>query len=84
MRKLAVLILAASFTSPALAQSMPVATFLAKADALKAKGALALFSSDIGKLKAEIQNSARRLGPSRTPLARPAVRPPRACPPRRR
>ncbi|MBX9645300.1 MAG: hypothetical protein K2W91_14525 [Novosphingobium sp.] len=32
---------------------MNVATFLAKADALKAKGAMALFSSDINVLKAE-------------------------------
>lgn len=41
--------------SPAQAASgdMTVATFLAKADALKAKGAMALFSSDIKVLKAE-------------------------------
>ena len=32
---------------------MSVAAFLGKADALKAKGAMALFSSDIGVLKAE-------------------------------
>ncbi len=32
---------------------MTAATFLAKADALQAKGAMALFSSDIGMLKAE-------------------------------
>ena len=34
---------------------MSVATFLAKADALKAKGAMAMFSSDIGVLKSEGQ-----------------------------
>jgi hypothetical protein len=43
------------------AQSMPVSTFLTKADALKKKGPLALFSSDIGLLKKEIQNSAKTL-----------------------
>lgn len=32
---------------------MNVATFLAKADALKAKGAMALFSSDVNVLKTE-------------------------------
>jgi hypothetical protein len=37
------------------AQNMPVSLFLAKADALKAKGAMALFSSDIGLLKSEVQ-----------------------------
>jgi hypothetical protein len=36
----------------AYAQTMPVSTFLAKADALQKKGALALLSGDIGKLKA--------------------------------
>ena len=40
------------------AQSMPISTFLSKAEALKKKGPLALFSSDIGLLKSEVQNSA--------------------------
>lgn len=43
------------------AQRMPVSQFLAKADALQKKGALALLSSDIGLLKREIQNSAKQL-----------------------
>ncbi len=44
-----------SFTAPAAAApgDMNVATFLAKANALKAKGLTALFSSDIGVLKSE-------------------------------
>lgn len=46
---------------PLQAQTMPVSTFLAKADALKKKGPLALFSSDIGLLKKEIGNSAKSL-----------------------
>jgi hypothetical protein len=43
--------------SPALAAAgdMSIGTFLAKADALKAKGPMALLSSDIGVLKAEGQ-----------------------------
>lgn len=41
-------------TLPSAAQAeISVATFLAKADALRAKGPLALFSSDIGLLKRE-------------------------------
>jgi hypothetical protein len=44
--------------SPAFAQNMPVSTFLAKADALKAKGAFALLSSDVGLLKGEVQAAA--------------------------
>jgi hypothetical protein len=43
------------------AQSMPVSQFLAKAEALKKKGPLALLSGDVGVLKAEIQNSAKSL-----------------------
>ena len=45
------------FAAPALAAggNMSVAAFLAKADALKAKGAMALFSPDIKLLRAEGQ-----------------------------
>ncbi len=43
------------------AQSMPISTFLAKADALKKKGPMALFSGDIGLLKKEVQNSAKNV-----------------------
>jgi hypothetical protein len=48
---------AAMLSGPALAAAgdMSVAAFLAKADALKAKGPMALLSSDIGVLKAEGQ-----------------------------
>ena len=56
----AVLLIAAPATALQ-AQTMPVSTFLAKADALKKKGPMALFSSDIGLLKKEIQNSAKAL-----------------------
>ncbi len=56
----AVLLIAAP-VSALQAQSMPIATFLAKADALKKKGPMALFSSDVGLLKKEIQNSGKAL-----------------------
>ena len=54
-RLLAMLALLVALPMAALAApgDMNVATFLAKADALKAKGAGALFSSDVGLLKSE-------------------------------
>ena len=55
------LLLAAAPITAVEAQTMPVSTFLQKAEALKKKGAMALFPSDIGVLKAEIQNSAKAL-----------------------
>lgn len=51
-------ILAALFLC-ARAEAMTAAEFLAKADALKAKGMMALFSSDLGLLKAEITADAQ-------------------------
>lgn len=51
-------IAAALIAAPAQAE-MSVATFLAKADALKAKGMLAMMSSDIGLLKGEIQTAGK-------------------------
>ena len=59
--KIALIITASTlsiFATSASAQNMPVSTFLAKADALKAKGPLALFSSDIGVLKKEVEAAA--------------------------
>ncbi len=81
MRKaaLGMLIMAAPLTA-AHAQTMTVAEFLAKADALKKKGAMALFSSDIGRLKNEIVNSGKQLRAERL-SARQAGRTPAFCPP---
>lgn len=62
------------------AQTMPVATFLAKADVLKKRGPFALFSSDYGKLKAEVNNSAKALGAEQF-AARKAGRRPATCMP---
>lgn len=59
---------------------MPVATFLVKADALKKRGPFALLSSDYGKLKAEVNNSAKALGAEQS-AARKAGRKPATCMP---
>lgn len=60
------------------AQTMPVSTFLAKADVLKKKGPLALFASDYRKLKAEVNNSVKVLWVEQT-AARKAGRKPATC-----
>jgi hypothetical protein len=39
------------------AQTMPLSTFLAKADALKAQGPLAMMSSDLPIIKAQVRGS---------------------------
>ena len=43
------------------AQSMPLSTFLAKADALQKKGPMALFSNDFTLLKKEVTQSGKAL-----------------------
>lgn len=66
--------------TPVFAQNMPVSTFLEKADALKAKGMMAMLSPDIGVLKKEIQ--AAGLAARAERQAREAAGKPRlACPP---
>ena len=64
----------------AFAQNMPVSTFLAKADALKAKGPLALFSSDIGVLKKEVLAAALSYRSDRK-ASEAAGQRPEVCPP---
>jgi hypothetical protein len=62
------------------AQAMSVAEFLAKVNALKAKGAMAMFSSDIGVLKQEIEGASTAY---RGDLAAQATagKKPSSCPP---
>lgn len=62
------------------AQAMSVAEFLAKVNALKAKGAMAMFSSDIGLLKQEVEGASAVY---RADLASAAAtgRQPSSCPP---
>ena len=68
--------------SPAIsaAGDMKVDTFLAKADALKAKGMLALASSDIGVLKAE-GKAAGEAYRARIKSDKAKKLPPHSCPP---
>ena len=66
--------------TPALAQNMPVSTFLAKTDGLKAKGMMAILSSDIGLLQQELQAAglaARTERKAREASGKPKL----ACPP---
>jgi hypothetical protein len=56
---------------------MSAADFLHKADALKAKGMMAMFSPDLSLLKAEFTAGAKAW---RAQVA-PSGRPPNACPP---
>lgn len=62
------------------AQAMSVAEFLAKVNALKAKGAMAMFSPDIGLLKQEIEGASVAY---RSDLAAAAAagKRPGSCPP---
>lgn len=82
MKRIAIVALGLALTTPALAAGgdMPVATFLAKADALKAKGIMALGSSDIGLLKAEGQ-AAGMAYKARLDRERAAGKP-SSCPPK--
>lgn len=75
-------LLAALIAAPALATSgeMSVAAFLAKADALKAKGLMALGSSDIKLLREEGQAAGMAYG-ARLQQERAAGKP-SSCPPK--
>lgn len=74
------LVLAAAALGELQAQTMPVSQFLAKAEALKKKGPLALFSGDLKLLKAEVQKSAAALRAERL-AAKAAGRKQAFCPP---
>jgi hypothetical protein len=65
---------------PASAQAMDVASFLTRADALKKKGAMALFSSDYKLLTGEIQAQSKVLRGERL-AAKAAGHPQAYCPP---
>lgn len=57
MRRLSIFAAAAVLTVPTVASAMTVSEFLAKADALKAQGVLALASPDVGLLRQEIMKA---------------------------
>jgi hypothetical protein len=63
--------------SAAPASAMSVADFLVKADAVKAKGMMALFSPDLSVLKAEVQAGVNAWRAQAMPAGKPA----NACPP---
>jgi hypothetical protein len=58
---------------------MSVAEFLQRSDALKAKGALALFSSELGQLRKEVTTAGEQLRAERLAAER-AGRKPAYCP----
>lgn len=60
--------------------AMTVAVFLEKAEALQRRGMAAMFSSDIGLLKAEAKGAGEALKAERLAAQR-AGRPPAFCPP---
>jgi hypothetical protein len=66
--------------TPAAAQSMRADVFLQKAQALKAKGPLALLSGDMKKLQGEMRGSAEQLRAERL-AATKAGQKPAYCPP---
>ncbi len=79
LRYAAVAVIALSICSVAHAE-MSVSTFLAKADALKAKGMMAMLSSDVGLLKSEMQSSVQSFKADEA-AAKAAGRPLTACVP---
>jgi hypothetical protein len=80
LRHLVIGIALAAAPSMLHAQNMPVSTFLAKADALKAKGPLALLSGDIGLLKKEVQQSAKALRAEQSAAAKAGRKTPYCLP----
>lgn len=80
MRTVTLILVAGLALVPATAQAMTVAEFLAKANALKAKGLFALGSADIGLLKSEMETVGAAY---RADIegARKAGRTPDSCPP---
>jgi hypothetical protein len=62
--------------------AMTVAIFLEKADALQARGMMAMFSSDLGLLKTEMSSASQALRAERLAAQR-AGRPPAYCAPER-
>ena len=80
MRRMLMVMAAAMAIMPTLAQAMTVADFLAKTDALKAKGVFAIGSPDIALLRGEIMSASDAY---RAKLAAEAAagRKPSSCPP---
>jgi uncharacterized membrane protein YwzB len=80
MRRVTVLVAVIMVVMPVAAQAMTVDQFLAKANALKAKGMMALLSPDIGVLKAEMADAVKALQAEKA-ARKAAGKPPRVCAP---
>jgi hypothetical protein len=80
MRTMIAMMAGATLLLPASAQAMSVAEFLAKANALKARGFLAIGSPDIKLLKSEMEGVANAYRAD-IRSARAAGRTPHSCPP---
>jgi hypothetical protein len=83
MARMIMLCLALAMPAAATAQGrapMNVQTFLAKVEALKAKGMMAAFSSDLKLIKAEMAAASAQLV-SEGKARKAAGKPPLACPP---
>ncbi len=80
MRTLGAMMAGAALLLPMSAQAMSVAEFLAKANALKAKGFLALGSSDIALLRTEVERASDAYR-NDLATASAAGRTPHSCPP---
>jgi len=80
MRKIILALLVLS--APAAAQAMSVSQFLGKVDALHKKGPMALFSKDIGLLKAEVKDAGKALRLEQNVALKTGRKPP-VCMPKR-
>ncbi|MGV3456905.1 hypothetical protein [Sphingomonas sp.] len=80
MRTILAVVASAALVLPASAQAMSVAEFLAKANALKAKGFLAIGPSDIKLLRTEVERASDAYR-SDLASAKAAGRAPHSCPP---
>jgi hypothetical protein len=80
MRRWLVSLAAVVIIMPVAAQAMTVDQFLAKANALKAQGMMALLSPDIGVLKAEMADAVQALKAEKA-ARKAAGQPPRVCAP---
>lgn len=81
MRILAKAAAAALCLMPVAADAMTVQEFLTKMDALKARGAMAIFSSDVGLLQAEGKNAIAAWQADKD-ARKAAGKPPLACAPK--
>lgn len=78
--KMIVLALACGAAPLSAAAAMPLSQFLPKAEALAKKGAMAIFSSDLGVIKKEMETSGSQIRAERLAAIK-AGRKPDFCPP---